>query len=124
MDLLYGPPLTGACIREAPLNIRCQVCGKPDSHCFSLVPVPQDHIQWIRENTVYDGRRVEECETPEDRRSMGHLYIAGPNRRWNKANYDDDGVEFSTAPPERYLNWLRHFRRSKPVFPTTPTEKL
>lgn len=96
------------------LNISCRVCGKLDSHCFSQVPVPPDHIQWIRENTVYDGRLLSECKTHEDRRSMGHLYTAGASRIWNRVVYDDDGIEMSGLSPDDpwYRRWLRTFRRS------------
>lgn len=95
---------------QYPLKIPCTVCGKLDALCFSQVPVPPDHIQWIRENTFYDGRRLEECKTAEDRRSMGHLYICGPTRAWNLARYSRDGIEVSHHPPASYLNWLRAFR--------------
>lgn len=77
---------------------------------------------------MYDGRSLEECKTHEDRMSMGHLYIGWPNREWNRAIYDADGIEETLSKaqpvivccattavdgnPAAYLTWLRRFRRS------------
>lgn len=100
-----------------PLSIPCTVCGKLDSHCFSQVPVPRDHLQWVRENTIYDSRLLSECDTHEARMSMGHLYISH-NRAWDKATYDQDGISDDSLPPDRYVRWLQRFRRSKAPPPT------
>lgn len=108
---------------SAPLGSPCRVCGKLDSFCWSQVPVPEDHIGWLRENTAYDGRLLSECKTHLDRCSMGHLYIRNPAGHWNLALYDDDGIDLtSPEPPAPYLTWLRRFRRaSTPLAALAPS---
>lgn len=82
----------------------------PEAAKWKGGPSPE-RIAYLRRFYYRDARLLLNCQTHEDRMSMGKLYYWHAHG-WSPVMYDDDGLEVGCDVSETYRYWLQVLRRS------------